>query len=763
MLTMEIVGRSFIRYDARSKATGKAKYVDDLFFPNMLYAGVKRSTYPHAKILAIKADKLRGKRDVFFITADDIPGRNVIPVIFDDWPLLAPGITKFIGEPVALVAAPRKDMIPELLDEIEVEYEPLEAVFDPEESMKGNVKLYGDNNVFAHYFYETGDIEKGFKEADVIIEDTYKTPYQEHAYLEPQGMIAVPMPDGSMEVYGSMQCPFYVQKAVAGVLGIGMNKVRVIQMETGGAFGGKEDVPSVVAAQAALLAYVSGRPVKLIYTREEDIISMSKRHPGIIKSKVGAKKDGTIVALETTYILDAGAYATLSPSVLWRGTVHAAGPYRIPNVKVQSYAVATNKVPCGAFRGFGSPQVIFALESQIDRVAAEIGMDPAELREKNLVREGDRMPFGHVLKGSVGALDTLKAAVEASGWKEKRKHYGKEKGFKKRGIGIATLFYGVGLGAAGKHLDRSGAYIQITEDGKVMYAVGTTEMGQGMKTALTQIVAEELGFRYEDVAILPIDTSRVPDSGPTVASRATVMSGNALRNAAKPLKEKLLNIASDLLKVQKEKIELRCGWVYVYGEEKMPIKEVVKEAYRRREHMASQGFYVAPHTSWENKEGGEAYWVYAWATKVAEVEVDLLTGEVTVLRIISAHDVGKAINPVLVEGQIEGGGVQGMGYALMEEILMENGRIINPNFSTYIIPTAVDAPEIKPIIIEKEFSKGPYGAKGFAEQPLMGIAPAIVNAIYHATGIRLKEIPATPERLFEELVKAGKVELWKER
>jgi len=760
---MEIVGKSHRRYDALYKARGKAVYVDDLYFPHMLYAGVKRSPHPHARIKKIDPGGLKGKKDVFFVSYEDIPGANKLPIIFDDWPVLAPGVARFAGEAVALVAAPKKELIPELLDEIEVEYEPLEAVFDPELSMKSKVRLFGDNNVFASYYYDTGDIEKGFQDADVIVEDTYRTPYQEHAYIETQGMVAVPTPDGGMEIYGSMQCPFYVQNAVAGVLGIGMNKVRVVQMETGGAFGGKEDMPSQVASQAALLAYVSGHPVKLIYSREEDILSMSKRHPGIIKSRVGAKKDGTLVAVDTTYILDSGAYATLSPAVLWRGTVHACGPYRVPNVRVRSYAVATNKVPCGAFRGFGAPQVIFAMESQMDRIAEELGMDPAELREKNLVREGDTMPYGHKLAGSVGTLETLKKAVEKSGWKEKRKTYGKEEGFKKRGIGLATIFYGVGLGAAGKQLDRSGAYIQITEDGKVAFAVGTTEMGQGMKTALAQIVAEELGFRYEDVAILPTDTSRVPDSGPTVASRATVMSGNALRNAAKPLRETLIKIASELLSVPPEKIELKLGDVYVDGSPKLSLDELIKEAYRRREHMASQGYYVAPHTSWENKEGGEAYMVYAWATKIAEVEVDLLTGEVKVLRITSAHDVGKAVNPTLVEGQIEGGAIQGMGYALMEDILTEGGEIINNNFSTYIIPTIVDAPEIIPIIVEREFDKGPYGAKGFAEQPLMGIAPAITNAIYHATGVRIKELPATPERVFEKLLKAGKVELWKEK
>jgi CO/xanthine dehydrogenase Mo-binding subunit len=757
---MSIVGKKIPRVDAVAKATGRALFVDDLSFPGMLYAGVKRSPHPHAKIREIKAGKLKGLNDVYIVTPDDIPGSNVIPIVLRDWPVLAPGIVKHMGEAVALVATDDREKLEEILDSIDVDYEVLPAVFDPEEAMKGKVKVYGEDNIFATHRIRKGDVDKGFKDSDIIIENIYRTSYQEHAYLETQGMIAVPTPDGGMEIYGSMQCPFYVQKAVSEVLGIGLNRVKAIQAETGGGFGGKEDVPSLVAAQAALLAYISNRPVKLIYTREEDIISMSKRHPSIIRYRTGAKRDGTLIAVEITYIIDSGAYATLSPVVLWRGTVHAAGPYRIPNVKVDSYAVATNKVPCGAFRGFGSPQVLFACESQMDMLAEELSIDPAELRERNLLREGDTMPFGQVIRNSVGAHDTLREALRISGWKEKRERFRRERGLKRRGIGLSTIFYGVGLGAGGKHLARAGAYVQITEDGRVLFAVGTTELGQGMKTVLTQIVAEELGVSYQNVSILPIDTSRVPDSGPTVASRSTVMSGNALREAVKPLKNKLVKIASQMLDVDDKDVIFKEGWVFIHGERRMKLEEVIREAYRRREHMASQGYYVSPSTSWDDG-GGDAYIVYAWATKIAEVEVDILTGEVTVLRIYSAHDVGKAVNPLLVEGQIEGGAVQGMGFALMEEIIMENGEIVNPNFSTYIIPTAKDAPSIVPIIVEKEFDKGPYGAKGFGEQPLMGIAPAIINAIHHATGVRIKELPAKPEKIFEELKKRGMVPLWK--
>lgn len=754
------VGKALPRVDAKAKTEGKAIFVDDLSFPHMLFAGVKRSVFPHARF-KVNLEKIKKLKDVYTVVAEDIPGENVIPIVLNDLPVLPKEIVKYYGEPIALVAAPRKEDLPELLEQIEVRYEPLKAVFDPEEAMEGKVKIFGDDNVFKSYKIRRGDVEEGLRKSYVVIENRYKTPSQEHAYLETQGMIAYPTEDDGIVIYGSMQCPFYVQKAVACALGIGLHKVRVIQTETGGAFGGKEDVPSIVATQAALLAFKSNRPVKLIYSREEDIISMSKRHPGIIYHKIGADKDGTLRAVEIRYILDAGAYATLSPVVLWRGTVHAPGPYKIPNVKVDTYAVATNKVPCGAFRGFGSPQVIFATESQMDILAEALSIDPAELRLKNLVKDGDVMPFGHKLRGSVGAMDALRLVLRTSNWKEKREKYPEVNGFKRRGIGLSTLFYGVGLGAGGKYLARSGAYIQITEDAKAIFAVGTTEMGQGMKTVLTQIVADELGLPFEDVSILPVDTSRVPDSGPTVASRATVMSGNALREAAKPLKRRLIKIAKELLK-GKGAIRFGNGWVYQGDEKKIPLIEVIKKAYSRREHMASQGFYVSPHTSWEEEKGGEAYMTYAWAAKIAEIEVDTLTGEVKVLRFYSAHDVGKAINPKQVEGQIEGGTVQGIGYALFEEVLTENGKIINPNFSTYILPTTKDIPEIIPLIVEKSYRKGPYGAKGFAEQPLMGVAPAITNAIYNAVGIRFFEIPATPERVYESLLKKGKTLQWKE-
>ncbi len=742
--------------DAKAKVLGKGIFVADLFFPRMLYARVIRSSKPHAKIRQIHLDAARKIPGVHAIlTAEDIPGRNEIHVVFNDQLFLAPGRVRYVGEPIAVLAAETSEIAEKAVARVEIEYEELPALFDPLEARgHSEIHLFGTDNIYKHLKVRRGNVEEGFARSDVVIENKYRTPYQEHAYLEPQGMVAVPKPNGMMKVYGSMQCPFYVQEGVATVLGLPLSKVRVIQTATGGAFGGKEDVPTLVGVQAAILAQKTGRPVKLIYSRDEDIISMSKRHPGIIRYKSGAKKDGTLQAIEVEYILDSGAYSTLSPVVLWRGTVHAGGPYRIPNVRVDSYAVATNKVPSGAFRGFGSPQILFAAELQMDELARALGMDPAEIREKNLLRLGDKTITGQKLMFSVGNLEAFQKAIEKSGYFEKKREKRDTHSTIKKGIGLSSVYYGVGLGAGGVHLARAGAYVQILADGSVQFAVGTTEMGQGMATVLTQIVADELGLPLEAITILETDTSRIPDSGPTVASRATTMSGNALKDACAKLRKPLTRAASDLLGVPDGSILLKDGWACdpAHSEKKIQMKEVIAECFRRRDSLAAAGFFRSPEVSWDDATGqGNAYVTFAYATNVAEVEVDTETGAVRVVRITAAHDVGKAINPQLVAGQIEGGTVQGMGYALTEEIVMKNGTIQNPNFSTYIIPTIKEAPAIDPIIVEAPYPNGPNGAKGFAEQPLMGIAPAIANAVADAIGVRIRELPLKPERVWQAL------------
>ncbi len=756
---MTWIGQRVVRKDALEKVTGRARFAADLFVPGMLRVRVVRSPVARGRIRSIEASRAREVPGVVTVlTARDIPGRNCVPVVLDDLPLLAAEEVRFHGEPVAVVAAETEAAAEEGARRVVVEVEELPPVLDPLEALKpGAPCLWGNDNVFKRWHVRRGDVDQALARADLVVSGTYRTPYQEHAYLEPQGMLAVPCPDGGLEVTGSMQCPFYVREGVATVLGLPLAAVRVVQATTGGGFGGKEDVPSIVAGQAALVAWKTGRPARLIYTREEDILSMSKRHPGFVESRYGFTRDGILVAADVRYILDAGAYATLSPVVAWRGTVHAVGPYRCENVRVETLAVATNKVPCGAFRGFGSPQVLFAAESQMDEAAHRLGLDPVEIRRRNALRDGDVTPTGQRLRAEVGLSEALERVALASGWAEKRSRP-PSPGPKRYGIGCSVVHYGVCLGAGGRNLDRAGAFVQVMYDGSAIYAVGTTEMGQGMHTVLAQIVAEELGLPYEAVRPVASDTHMVPDSGPTVASRTTVMSGNALREAAAPIRRTLQEVAASLLGVDDPTtVRLENGKAFAADGRTVGYGDVLHRCFLERRHLASSGLAVSPETSWDPETGaGEAYITYAFAANVVEVEVDVETGEVEVLRVHAAHDIGRAINPTGVEGQIEGGSAQGLGYALLEEVLHDaQGRMVNHRFSTYLIPTARDVPPIHAHIVEHPTEVGPYGAKGFGEQPLMGIAPAVANAVFHATGVRVREIPITPERLWRALRAGG--------
>ena len=755
------VGKPVPRVDAREKTDGKARYINDYKFDRMLYARVFRSTKAHAKIKRLDISKALALPGVVaVVTAKDIPGKNIVPVVFNDRPLYAEEKVRYIGEAIATVAAISPEIAEKALKLIEVEYEDLPAVYDPVEAMKSEApKIHDKGNVFVTYKIRKGDVNKGFEEADVIIEKEFKTKHQEHAYLEPQGAIVVPNADGSITVYGSMQCPYYVQNAISMLLGIPRNKVRIVQAVTGGAFGGKEDVPSWVAGEAAIAAYVTQRPVKIIYNREEDLMTTSKRHPSVIRYKMGLKNDGTIVAIKVEYILNAGAYSTLSPPVLFRGTMHVAGPYKVPNVWVDSYAVATNTVPNGAYRGFGTPQVIFAHEAMIDEAAYKLGIDPAEIRLKNALETGDETASGQVLKESVGIKETIKKAIQLSNWSEKRKSYSEmTSGTKRRGIGISSIIYGVSLGAAGKILDGSGASVQITPDGRVIVLVGTTEMGQGMRTVLSQIAAEALGVPTDYIYLPEPDTIAVPDSGPTVASRATFMSGNAILDAISIIKPVMLKIAANMLGVSENEVDVADGKFFVKDKPSKSVlfEDVAREGYLRRERLAAMGWYKAPPTFMDENGLGDVYFTYSFATHVAEVEVDMETGKVNVIDYYAVHDSGKIINPVLAEGQVQGGVAQGIGYALTEDLVLKDGRILNPNFTDYLIPSTMDVPEIKVSFVEAKDSRGPYGAKGLGEPCLMPAAAAVANAIRNATGVRMTELPMTSERVYKALKEAGK-------
>jgi CO/xanthine dehydrogenase Mo-binding subunit len=738
----ELVGRSVPRSDGPEKVVGKARYADDYRPAATLYGATVRSPRPHIRIKSIDATRALAVPGVVrVVTAADIPGQNFWPLVLGDHPVLADGVARFAGEAVALVAAESQDVARRAAELVTIDYDELPAVFDPLEAMKPDAPLVfaaspDGTNVFRKFDVVKGDVDRGFAEADVILEQTYRTGYQVQGYLEPQGMIAEPGEDGSMLVHGSMQCPFYVHDAVSTALGLPQAKVQIVQRTTGGGFGGKEDVPSVVATHAALLAHTTGRPVKLIYTREEDFVSMSKRHPGWARVKLGAKKDGTLTAIQVKYVLDGGAYATLSPVVLFRGTVHAAGAYRVPHVKIESYAVATNKVPCGAFRGFGQPQICFAQESIVDEMADALGIDPFDLRAKNALRPGDTTATGQLIGESCGFGEVMAKVRAASRWNELRRAGGERSagGRRVKGIGVSCNHYGVGLGAGGKYIDRSGASVQVQKDGSVLVAVGNTEIGQGARTVLGQIAAEGLGAPYEAVRVVEVDTTRVPDSGPTVASRTTLVAGNAILDACRKIRARLDEI-------RREHPE----WSFA---------EIAKEAYARKLQAAEHGWWVSPLTSFSPSDGqGDAYVVFTWSCNVAEVEVDLETGEIRVERITSGHDIGKAINPQQAEGQIEGGVAQAAGYATIEHLVVDDGRLKNNNFTGYILATSSDAPEIVPIIVEHPYSGGPFGAKGLAESPIVGPAPAIANAVANAIGRRVRELPMVPERVWSAMNK----------
>ncbi|MDI6807444.1 MAG: xanthine dehydrogenase family protein molybdopterin-binding subunit [Candidatus Eisenbacteria bacterium] len=756
MKDLSVVGKRVRRVDGLSKVTGKATYVDDLVTPGCLIAKVVGSPYAHARILGFDvsaAKKVPGVLSV--LTARDIPGENQIGVIVSDQPLIAEEKVRYAGECVALIAAESEGALLEAEKKVKIKFEKLKGVFSAEEGLKPKApKVHASGNLFTHLKVRKGNPDDAFGECKFVIERTYRTPHQEHMYLEPLGALAVPEKDGSILVIASMQCPYYVQKAVSTVLGIPMNRVRAVQAVTGGAFGGKEDVPSEVCGHAALLAWMTKRPVKLIYRREEDVLRSSKRHPAEIRYKMGLTGDGKIRAADITVTADIGAYATLSPAVLFRTTVHVPGPYKIPNVKVDTFGVLTNNPQCGAFRGFGGPQATFAHESMMDEAAFALGMDPIELRMKNALGDSSETPTGQILNGSVGLLETMEKARDASMWKKKRKTSGGGVRFVK-GIGVACFHYGVSLGAKGKYLDASSAYVQVNPDGSVGAAIGGTELGQGAFTVVSQIVAEELGVDVENVRVLLVDTSIVPDSGPTVASRTTVFSGNAALRAASEVRGRMIAVAGEMLGGQGP-VSVRSGF-FTRGGKSIPFREVSGECYRRRIGLSAAGHYASRPTSFSEEDGsGDAYYVYSWGTQVAEVIVDTKTGKVEVTKVTAAQDVGKAINPGSVEGQIEGGVVQGIGYALYENFILDEGRPITQNLSTYIIPTALDAPEIASIIVEAPSEDGPFGAKGVGEPPIIPTAPAVANAVFNATGVRIREIPMTGEVVLGELRKIKK-------
>ncbi len=744
------IGVNVPRKDGQSKVNGQAAYVDDLSFDGMLYGVTLRSQIPHGKIRAIQFDPKFDWSSVVVVDHSDIPGQNIVTLIQRDQPFLAAQLIRHVNEPILLIAATSRKKAMEARTRIEIIVDELPSVTNLEKAATG-VRLYGEDNLFKEIHIEKGDLPRGFAEADYIVERTYKTGLQEQMYIEPQGVIAVPGKD-RISIYGSLQCPHYVVKALLPLLSFSHpDQVQVIQMVTGGGFGGKEEYPNLLAGHAALLAMKSECPVKMVYDRAEDILATTKRHPSIIRHKTGLKSDGTLTALAIEIDFDGGAYATLSEVVLSRGCIHAAGPYRCENIDIVGRAWATNNPPNGAFRGFGAPQTCFALERQIDLVAKTLGIDPLEVRRRNAMEPGDSTATGQVLTESVATHKCLEQAVKASDYIRKRSEYSKllPKARIRRGIGLSLFFHGSGFTGDGENRIRGRAGLQVTPDGFIEILTSSTDIGQGTETIFAQMVAEELGIPVDLCRNAGVDTNRVPDSGPTVASRTCMIVGDLVRSAAAQLREDLIKWLAELENCNAEQITLVGGCFLLSGQRVASFQDLAKRACSEGGPASASKTYVQPEgLEWDEKTyQGQAYPVFSWGCDVAEVEIDLDTYEISVTRFTAAQDVGKAIHPVMVMGQIEGGSLQAIGYATMEEVLQKNGWIENHRMTNCLIPTALDAPAFETHIIEEPFSGGPFGAKGVGELPTDGGAPAVAAAIDHATGQRFDEIPVTPEKI----------------
>ena len=696
---MRSVGRSVPRREGLAKARGTARYVDDLRFPGMLHGRTIRATIPAGEIAALHLDFDRA--GFTLVDHRDIPGRNVVALIEDDQPYLVEREVRHAEEPVLLLAHEDRDTL--RAAEVRLEYRPGAAVLDPERSTR----------VFKELSIEKGDLAHGFAEADLVVEGEYRTGRQEHVYIEPNGVIAVPAADG-VTVYGSLQCPYYVHKALVGLLGLPHEKVRVVQTETGGGFGGKEDYPSIIAGHAALLAVKSGRPVKLVYDRLEDMAATTKRHPSLVRHRTGVTRDGRITAMEIDVLLDGGAYCTLSPVVLSRGCLHATGPYRCDNVRVHGRVVMTNTPPCGAFRGFGAPQTVFAAEAHVDRVAEALGLDPVAFRERNALVPGDTMATGQVLGEDATALAVLREAVKRSDFRRKRRAW---RGTN-RGIGLSLFFHGAGFTGSGEVMLASRAALELVPRG-VRILVASTEMGQGARTTLAQIVAETMGLPLDRVLVATPDTASVPDSGPTVASRTCMVVGGLLKACAEELVVKLGGLTPS--------------------------------AYLRRHGplRVTRQYEPPPGALWDDATyKGNAYATYGWGCDVVEVELDPVTYEVRPTRVTAVVEIGRAVNPLMVAGQVEGATAQGLGYALLEEVVMREGRMANAQLTNYLVPTTLDTPPIDVTILESPCRQGPFGAKGVGEMPMSGPGPAVANAVLHL-GLDVRSLPITPEKVLE--------------
>ena len=737
-----IVGKSVPRLEGREKVTGEARYVDDMVLPGMLYGATVRSRAPRAKIKKITFGPGIDWNEFIIVSAKDIPGKNCIALIEDDQPCLADGIVNHPEEAILLLAHPDRHLLPKAVEAVSIEYDSLPAIFNIEESEGLSEIIWGQNNTFKTYLIEKGNVDEIWAKADYIIEGEYTTGAQEQLYIENNGMIAAFDPQHGITVWGSLQCPYYVHKALMKLCDLPADRVRVVQTETGGAFGGKEEYPSMIAGHASLLAIKSGKPVKIIYDRMEDMAATTKRHPSRTRHRTAVSKDGKILGGEIEFAIDGGAYETLSPVVLSRGAIHAGGPYYWPSVRIRAKAVATNAPPHGAFRGFGAPQCLFAMERHMDRIAQVLQLSPVEIRLRNFLKRGQTTTTEQTVNEEIDLEKLLNRALKLSDYSARKEKFTKENpdSSTKKGIGIAAFLHGAGFTGSGERYLGSLVGVEGCADGSVRVLVSSTEFGQGTNTVLCQIIAESLGLRYEDVGIAQPDTDKVPNSGPTVASRTVMVVGKMVQSAAMGLRQTLTV----------------CG--------------MLGETYSPEEFRAACSRYIAEHGQlrslaryeqssdviWDEvKYRGAAYATFAWAIYIAEVTVDLTTYSVSVDDFVALQEIGKVLHPVLARGQIIGGVAQGIGFSLYEKVVWDKGRMLNGQMTNYIMPTSADLPTIRVYFEELGNVHGAYGAKGIGELPMDGPAPAIINAVTDAVGVSFNSIPLLPEDIFDALSGEG--------
>ena len=725
------------RREALAKLTGRERYVDDLPLQDFLWGMTVRSPPPpRGRVTAIRFGKDIDWSQFVVVDHRDVPGPNVVALIEQDQPVLAAGYVRHVHEPVLLLAHPSREAVRRAVRSVEVVVAPEPPALDFRVTPTPERIQYGADNVLKHLQIVKGDVERALAQAPVVVSGTYETGAQEHVYLETQGMIAY-LEGDVLVVKGSMQCPYYVLKALQHALARDGPLVRVIQTPTGGGFGGKEEFPSHIALHAALLALKGGRPVKLIYDRGEDMAATTKRHPALVRHRTGLARDGRLLAQDIEVVIDGGAYVTLSPVVLSRAIIHAAGPYACDHVRITGRAMFTNAVPFGAFRGFGAPQSQFAGERHMDVIARTLGMDAVELRRINLLADGQSTATGQVIQDGTDRLAVMERALELSRYREKqREHaaFNATHATLRRGSGLATFYHGAGFTGGGEVALQSRVRVAGRPDGRIEVLSANIEMGQGTLTVFTELAAARLGVAPEDVTVAEADTARVPNSGPTVASRTTMIVGGLLERAADDLRRRV-------------------------GLDDTARGAAVQQAIRRwhREHpgeplVGEAAYERPPGIAWDDTTyRGDAYGAFAWAAYVAEVEVDLRTCATRVIDFVAVQEVGKVLNSTLAKGQVQGGVVQGIGWALMEECKWREGAMANNQLTNYLIPTSDDVPSVRVAFLENPYPHGAGGAKGLGELPIDGPAPAIANAVARATGADPRAIPLTPEKLMELL------------